>query len=141
MRNVNISDHQHLYCMSIQYLYPILVKFVHVTTLHLGVTFMGRHQREAPLTFHMSKTNVSLCSFLASCFRRSKIPKTWRRATVVALPKPNNPAQDPNSYRPISLLRVPFKILERLIHSRIDPLVDPQLPREGHHFSRAKVAI
>ena len=34
--------------------YQILVKFVHVTTLHLGVPFMGRQQREGPLTFHMA---------------------------------------------------------------------------------------
>ena len=26
----------------------------YVTTLHLGVTFMGRQQREAPLTFRMA---------------------------------------------------------------------------------------
>ena len=33
---------------------PILVKCVHVTTLHLGVPFMGRHLIEAPWTFHMA---------------------------------------------------------------------------------------
>ena len=77
-----------------------------------------------------AKTTAWLCSFSTSCFRRSKLPKKWRRATVVALRKSNKPAQDPKSHRPISLLCVPFKILEPLIHSRIDPVVDPQLPRE-----------
>ena len=72
---------------------------------------------------------------------RSKLPKTWRRATVVALPKPNKPAQDPKSYRPISLLCVPFNILERLIHSRIDPVVDPQLPREQAGFRRGRSTV
>ena len=33
---------------------PILVTFVHVTTLHLGVPLMGRQQIEAPWTFHMA---------------------------------------------------------------------------------------
>ena len=33
---------------------PILVKFVHVTTLHLGVPLMGRHRIEARWTFHMA---------------------------------------------------------------------------------------
>ena len=73
-----------------------------------------------------------------SCFRRFKLPKTWRRATVMALQKPNTSAQDPKSYRPISLFCVPFKILERLIHSRIDPVVDPQLPREQTGFRRGR---
>ena len=71
----------------------------------------------------------------------SKLPKTWRHATVVALPKPNKHAQDPKSYRPKSLLCVPFKILERLIHSRIDPVVDPQLPREQAGFRRGRSTV
>ena len=36
------------------HLYPILVKFVPVTTLHLGVPFMERQPIEAPWTFHMA---------------------------------------------------------------------------------------
>lgn len=68
-----------------------------------------------------------LCSFLSTCFRKTKLPKSWRRASVIALPKPNKSADDPKSYRPISLLSVPYKILERLIHSRNEPVVDPQV--------------
>ena len=44
--------------------------------------------------------------------------------------------KDPEPYRPVSLLCVPFKILKRLIHNRIDPVVDPQLPREQTGFLR-----
>ena len=36
------------------HLYPILVKFVHITTLHLGVPFMGLQQIETPWTFHIA---------------------------------------------------------------------------------------
>jgi len=52
------------------------------------------------------------CDFLNSCMRQLKIPKIWRRARAVAIPKPEKPLGDPKSYRPISLLCVPFKILE-----------------------------
>ena len=71
-----------------------------------------------------------LCGFLSSCSRRLKIPKIWRRALVVAIPKPKNPEEDPKKYRPISLLCVPNKILERFIHTRVEPIIDPHLPRE-----------
>ena len=99
----------------------------------------GRDNIHPEFVIHQSaKTTAWLCSFFTSCYRRSKLPKTWRRATVVALPKPNTPAQDPKSYRPISLLCVPFKILERLIHSRIDHVVDPKLPREQAGFRRGR---
>ena len=37
---------------------PILVKCVHVTTLHIGVPFMGRQQIEAPWTFNMALAYV-----------------------------------------------------------------------------------
>ena len=48
-----------------------------------------------------------LRDFISSCLRRLKIFKIWRRALVVAIPKPGKPVGDPKSYRPISLLCVP----------------------------------
>ena len=55
-----------------------------------------------------------LRNFLSSCLCRLKIPKIWRRALVVAIPKAAKPVGDPKSYQPISLLCIPYKILERL---------------------------
>ena len=55
-----------------------------------------------------------LRDFLSSCLRRLKIPKIWRRAVVVVIPKPGKSVGDPKSYRPISLFCVPYKILENL---------------------------
>jgi len=62
------------------------------------------------------------CNFLNSSMRQLKIPKIWRRALVVAIPKPEKPLGDPKSYRPISLLCVPFKILKRLIYARVETI-------------------
>ena len=42
-----------------------------------------------------------LCGFLSSCLRRLKIRNIWRRALVVAIPKPKNPVENCESYRPI----------------------------------------
>ena len=75
-----------------------------------------------------------LRDFLSSCLRRLKIPKIWRRALVVAIPKPANPVGDPKSYRSISLLCVLYKILERLIYARVERLIDPLLPKEQAGF-------
>ena len=77
-----------------------------------------------------------LRDFLSSCLRRLKIPKIWRRALVVAIPKPAKPVGDPKSYQPISLLCFPYKILERLIYARVEPLVDPLLPKDQAGFRR-----
>ena len=81
-----------------------------------------------------------LSDFLSSCLRRLKI-WIWRRALVVAIPKPAKPVGDPRSYRPISLLCVPYKILERLIYARVEPLIDPLLPKEQAGFQRGKSTV
>ena len=48
---------------------------------------------------------------------------------------------DPKSYRPISLLCVPYKILERLTYARVKPLIDPLLPKEQAGFRRGKSTV
>ena len=75
-----------------------------------------------------------LCGFLSSSLHHLKIPKIWRRALVVTIPIPMKPVEDPKSYRPISLLCVPYKILERRIYTRIEHIVDPLLLREQAGF-------
>ena len=51
------------------------------------------------------------------------------------------PVGDPNSYQPISLLCVPYKILERLIYARVKPLIDPLLPKKQAGFRREKSTV
>ena len=82
-----------------------------------------------------------LRGFLSSCLHHLKIPKIWRRALVVAVPKPSKPVEDPRSYRLISLLCVPYKIFERLIYACVEPLIDPLLPREQAGFRRGRSTV
>ena len=49
--------------------------------------------------------------------------------------------EDPNSYRPISLLCVPNKILERLLYTRVEPDVDPLLPCEQARFHHGRSTV
>ena len=82
-----------------------------------------------------------LCQYMSSCLERCKIPQIWRKATVIALPKPNKPKDDPKSYRPISLLCIPFKLFERMIHGRINHIIDPQLPHEQVGFWKGRSTV
>ena len=59
----------------------------------------------------------------------------------MAIPKPKKPVGGPKSYRPISLLCVLCKILERLIHARVESIVDPLPPREQAGFRREKSTV
>ena len=75
-----------------------------------------------------------LNKLLSSCMRQHRLPEIWKRASGVAIPKPMKPPGDPQSFRPISLPCIPFKILERLIYARIEPIIDPQLPKSKQDF-------
>ena len=62
-----------------------------------------------------------LAVLFSTCMGLNLLPKMWRKANIIAILKPDKDAKVPKSYRPISLLCVPFKILERVILSRITP--------------------
>jgi len=81
------------------------------------------------------------CDFICSSMRQLKIPKIWRRARVVAIPKAEKLLGDPKSYRPISLLCVPFKILERPIYACVETIIDPLLPHEQAGFRHGRSDI
>ena len=98
-----------------------------------------------PVEFYGNNMVAALKSwlrdFLSSCLCQLKISKIWRRALVVMIPKPGKPVGNPKSYRPIFLLCVPYKILKRLIYARIEPLIDPLLPKEQAGFQCEKSTI
>ena len=56
-------------------------------------------------------------------------------------PKTSKACGYPKSYRPISLLSIPYKILERLIYARVEPLIDPLLHKEQTGFRRGKSTV
>jgi len=88
-----------------------------------------------------SALKSSFCNFLTSCTCKLKVPKIWRRALIVAIPKPEKPLGDPKSYRPTSLLCVPFEILERLIYSPVKQIINPLLLQEQAGFRHRKTTI
>ena len=68
--------------------------------------------------------------YLITC----KLPRIWRMAIVIAILKPNKQNDKPKSYRPNSLLSIPYNIVECLIYNRIYPMIDPHLPHEQAGF-------
>jgi hypothetical protein len=49
----------------------------------------------------------------------SYYPITWKFAQIIVVPKPGKPANEINSYQPISLLPVTSKLFEKLLLKRI----------------------
>jgi hypothetical protein len=54
-----------------------------------------------------------------SCLKLSYFPSEWKEARVITILKPNKPYENPNSYRPISLLNGISKIFEKIIKRKM----------------------
>ncbi|GBP68593.1 RNA-directed DNA polymerase from mobile element jockey [Eumeta japonica] len=73
-----------------------------------------------------------------ACLRLSFYPSQWKIAQVVMIQKPGKPAHDVTSYRPISLLPVVGKLLEKIVLNRMREHLTEIIPthqfgfREGH---------
>ena len=59
-----------------------------------------------------------LCLFFNICFNSASIPMCWKYAKVTPLPKGGN-SQLVSNYRPISLLPLLSKIIEKIVHKKI----------------------
>ena len=73
--------------------------------------------------------NISNSDFLGK-----KTPKSWRITKMVAIPKPGKYPKMASSDRPISLLSMCYKLLERIILHRISPAADEILNIEQAGF-------
>lgn len=51
-------------------------------------------------------------------------PDQWKVAQIIVVPKPGKPLHDVTSYRPISLLPIMSKLLEKIILERLRPILD-----------------
>lgn len=61
-----------------------------------------------------------LLGVMNSCLRQGYFPRTWKRAVVKVIPKPGKEDYSaPKSYRPIGLLPVLGKTLEKLLNNRL----------------------
>jgi len=69
---------------------------------------------------------------------KGTLPKLWREAKVVAILKPNKSGDVVNNFRPISLLSVVYKLFERMLLKRIQPLLEKALPVEQAGFRNSR---
>ena len=65
--------------------------------------------------------------------------KLWKQATIIFLPKPNKSPLSHTNYRPVSLLDVPGKIVEKIINTRLTTLLEHKhLTNDNQHGFRSK---
>jgi len=96
-----------------------------------GITpLMLRHLSRKPLTH--------LTYLFNHLLRLGHFPTCWKRAKIVPIPKPNKAGNDPNSYRPNSLLSTLGRLFERILAARMTSFVNRQhfLPHTQFGFRK-----
>ena len=86
------------------------------------------------LTYCGINTRRWLAKFFTNILEAEQLPSELKRSKIIAILKPGKPADLPGSYRPIALLSVIYKLLERLIYNRISPRILDILPVEQAGF-------
>lgn len=84
---------------------------------------------------HLGKrARIWLLKFCNKIFKSANLPPLLMRANIVAILKHGKDPELPESYRPIALLSVVYKLLEKLIIGRTKHLIDDSLPPEFAGF-------
>ena len=69
---------------------------------------------------HLPDTFLSvLLKTFNDIWETGNVPKSWKEATVIPIPKPGKDNTNPNNYRPIALTSCICKTLERMINERL----------------------
>ena len=75
-----------------------------------------------------------LSNLFTNIHSNPQMPKLWKKAKVIAILKPKKPANDPSSYRPISLLSCSLKLFERTLLARLDVVKETTTPKDQAVF-------
>ena len=73
-----------------------------------------------------------LSNVIAHSFSTGRMPMVWKTANVTPLQKPNKPAENPDSYRPVSILSPVARLAERLLLTEVKDSTN--LPQQQHGF-------
>ena len=66
-----------------------------------------------------TSTLLILLEIFNNIWKTGNIPKSWKEATVIPIPKPDKDHTDPTNYRPIALTSCICKTMERMINDRL----------------------
>ena len=80
------------------------------------------------------KAVVKVTNLVNASFRLQHVPQSWKVAEVIMIPKPGKPPHEVSSYRPISLLPIMSKLLEKLLLKRLKPIIEERQLIPNHQF-------
>lgn len=77
---------------------------------------------------------LKLQYIINACLGLRYVPRQWKIAEVIVIPKPGKPPTEVTSYRPISLLPIMSKVFEKLLLKRMMPIIQERKLIPSHQF-------
>lgn len=77
---------------------------------------------------------MKLTHLFNASFRLRFVPKQWKTAEVITIPKPGKSPEEAASYRPISLLPIISKVYEKLLLKRFKSIIEEKQTIPVHQF-------
>ena len=77
----------------------------------------------------------SLCLLFNRSFQEGTVPQAWKEAVVVPVHK-GGCKNSPSNYRPIALLSIVSKVMEKIVHKRLNAFLEPLLSKKQSGFRR-----
>lgn len=85
----------------------------------------GYDNIDAIIVKNLCKTfSILMLNLYNTCLRFGHFPQAWKKGLIIFFRKRNRPANQPRSYRPISLLPILGKVYERLIKIRVITILE-----------------
>ena len=80
------------------------------------------------------------CSLFNKSLKIGRLPDEWKKSDVTPVHK-KDLKENVSNYRPISLLCVISKVMERCIHDRIYPIFSKLIDRNQHGFIKKRSCV
>lgn len=76
-----------------------------------------------------------------ACLQEGIFSEKWKQQRLVLLPKGKKPPDEPSSYRPLCMLDTAGKVLERIIHRRIEEVAEQHLADNQYGFRKGRSTL
>jgi hypothetical protein len=86
------------------------------------------------------ETSSSLCSLFHKSIETGRVPREWKKANVIPIHK-KDCVEPVTNYRPISLLPIVSKVLERCVFNNIYPFIRVLVNNVQHGFLRNRSCV
>lgn len=82
--------------------------------------------------------SVNLHKLFLACLKETSLPPPWGLAKAILLPKQDRNLQLPESYRPLLLLNVDYKILTTILAAQLNKILAIYVHRDQADFVKGR---